>query len=680
MLPESVAAVAGPPWFRIDLPHPDLERHLRRGIDELESRTGVRLEDPRSGLCLAAPSGRPPPSGPGDPARIASWASLLAAAASAGVGHFTVLPVPETPRWATRRDPSSGRAALSIDGRPDEGGLGDRERQAILATLRALESESSNSGCRIEVSFVLVEDGPAFLSWRRSAATAEARIRILADLVVEGSLGEEDALRTVDPASVAALFEGSFDADARARAAGEGRLLARGRPAQGGIARGRLATSPAVVESELGHPESERRPWILAARELVPHDVGAIEAACGVLLVSGAVDSPGAMLSVELGTPCLTAVERMEVGPDEVRFGRRGVRCGEWVSIDASTGDVYEGRLPVAPPEGSAGGGLASVLEWADRRRRMSVRVNADTLAEARQGFAAGAEGIGLCRSEHLLHAPEIAPDLKAVVEHAVAGEAPPEGACARLVRFQQEEYGWLLRTALGRPVAVRLLDLPLHEVLGPASAGGPETNPMLGLRGPRLAALRPEIYGLQLEALRRAAGEVRGEGRPVQLEVLLPMISAVREFEDLADQVRRALGPETAVGAMIEVPRAALLAGEVARRADFLAFGTNDLTQMTLGISRVDGDRFVGAYVDRGWLPADPFRTLDVEGVGRLVAAAVEAARAARPSARIGVCGAHASDPASIRFFESIGIDYLSCPPGLVPSARVAAAQARLG
>ena len=447
------------------------------------------------------------------------------------------------------------------------------------------------------------------------------------------------------------------------------------------------------------------QPAILIRRETSPEDFAGMVAARGIVTARGGTTSHAAVVARGMGKPCVTgagALEINEVG-GLLTVGTTVVRRHDWVTIDGATGRVMQGRVRMVPPE--TGEDYRQLLAWADAQRRLRVRANADTPHDAAVAVRMGAEGIGLCRTEHMFFQGN---RIQAVREMILADDVTARAtALAKLLPLQREDFVGIFRAMDGLPVTIRTLDPPLHEFLPHAPAEEAnlawelgidvstvrtkvqllrEANPMLGFRGCRLGVAYPEITAMQARAIFAAACRVVREGGRVAPEVMIPLVGAPKELElqrgvvdRTAQEVFAEEGPTVPylVGTMIELPRAALLADRIARHADFLSFGTNDLTQTTFGMSRDDAGRFLPAYVARGLLPADPFQSLDEAGVGQLIELGTERGRRARPGLKVGVCGEHGGDPASIAFCARAGLDYVSCSPYRVPIARLAAAHA---
>ncbi|MEU9324544.1 putative PEP-binding protein [Streptomyces canus] len=534
-----------------------------------------------------------------------------------------------------------------------------------------------------------VRDGEVSLlaASAQSRPPLRASVCLAVDLVRDGALDKDAAVRRIGPAQVQELLHPQL------KLTGDEELLARGLPASPGAATGTVALSSERA-LELA---AEGAHAVLVMHETTPADVPGMLAATAVLTGSGGIASHAAVVARGAGKPAVCGIEglRLDKAAGTVRIGGRVLSEGDAVSLDGRTGAVYAGTLSVSvagpPPE------LSTLLEWADDSRRLGVRVNADTAAEVTTAVALGAEGVGLCRTEHQFLGDRL-PLIRSVI--LAADPAARDEALLALEHAQHEDFTALLAAVGDRPVTVRLLDAPLHEFLpAPGEAGDAaaeqraaslrEANPMLGLRGVRLALLHERLYPAQAEALFSAWVEVAATGVRPQLEVMIPLVSLPEELQAAAAFVRDAAETVAArtgvrvpyrLGTMIETPRAALLAAELAEHAEFFSFGTNDLTQLTYGFSRDDVERQVlASYQERGFLTASPFARLDPQGVGALIALAVERARSVRPDVKLGVCGEHGGDPESIAFCDDVGLDYVSCSAHRVPVARMAAAHSAL-
>jgi len=545
-----------------------------------------------------------------------------------------------------------------------------------------------------------VENGKLWmLQTRNGKRTAKAALRIAVDLASEGLITEAEAVGRVDAASLDQLLHPTIDPKA------ERTILATGLPASPGAASGEVVFNSEDAEAA----KKAGRKCILVRIETSPEDIHGMHAAEGILTTRGGMTSHAAVVARGMGKPCVSGAGtiRVDYAAQTLTVGGRTVAKGEIVTIDGSQGQVLLGQVKMQEPELS--GEFATLMGWADAARRMKIRANAETPLDARTARNFGAEGIGLCRTEHMFFEGD---RIVAVREMILAeDEAGRRAALAKLLPYQRADFVELFTIMSGLPVTIRLLDPPLHEFLPHteeeiaevAGAMGTsadklkrraqelhEFNPMLGFRGCRLAILYPEIAEMQARAIFEAAAEAaRATGAAVTPEVMVPLVMTKAELDLVKariDAMAQAVMAETGtaieyqVGTMIELPRAALRAADIAASAEFFSFGTNDLTQTTLGISRDDAASFLGPYVQKGIIDADPFVTLDQEGVGELVRLAAERGRAVREGIKLGICGEHGGDPASIRFCEALALDYVSCSPYRVPIARLAAAQAAIG
>ncbi|MCH8950811.1 MAG: pyruvate, phosphate dikinase [Proteobacteria bacterium] len=554
-------------------------------------------------------------------------------------------------------------------------------------------------GESFSLEFTVSAGATQILEARPARRSARAAVRIAVELAERGAISREEALLRVDPAFLDDHLHPSIAPDATRD------LIGQGLPASPGAVSGPLVFSPGAAEAAA----AAGRPAILALIETGPEDIRGMHAALGVLTVRGGMTSHAALVARGLGRPCVVGVKDLELdrgaGVLRARDGRN-FNEGDVVTVDGGEGQVLAGRVETVPPEIT--GAFATLLQWADAERRMGVRANADTGADAIVARGFNAEGIGLCRTEHMFFQRGRILAMRQMI--MAEDEAARRRALEALLPMQRDDFVDLFQAMAGLPVVIRMLDPPLHEFLphGEAemaemaesldvpvskvkarAAELAEFNPMLGNRGCRIGIAYPEIYQMQARAIFEAACEVAARsGQPVRPEIMIPLVSAVRELELLkrhieavAAEVRAERGEmvEYHVGVMIETPRAALRAGEIADQADFLSFGTNDLTQLVFGLSRDDAGRFIPDYVAQGVYSHDPFHTLDLEGVGEIMRIATERARAHRPDIPIGLCGEHGGDPESIRFCEESGFDYVSCSPFRVPIARLAAAQATI-
>ncbi|HEX3502633.1 MAG TPA: pyruvate, phosphate dikinase [Xanthobacteraceae bacterium] len=545
-----------------------------------------------------------------------------------------------------------------------------------------------------------VEQGKLWmLQTRNGKRTAQAALRIAVELAQEKLITKEEAVARIDPAALDQLLHPTIDPNA------ERKIIATGLPASPGAASGEIVFSS--EEAEL--LKSQGRKVLLVRVETSPEDIHGMHAAEGILTTRGGMTSHAAVVARGMGKPCVSGAGTIRVDYREqtMTVGGLTLKKGDTLTIDGATGQVLAGKVPMTEP--ALAGEFATVMKWADGVRKLKVRANADTPADARTAIKFGAEGIGLCRTEHMFFDED---RIRAVREMILAGdESARRAALAKLLPMQRADFVELFKIMGSLPVTIRLLDPPLHEFLphtekeiaevAAAMGADPqaladrarelhEFNPMLGFRGCRLAIAYPEIAEMQARAIFEAAVEAAREtGKPVVPEVMVPLIAGKAEFDlvkERIDAMAKKVAEESKskldyqVGTMIELPRAALKAGEIAESAEFFSFGTNDLTQTTFGISRDDAGSFLGTYTAKGILPIDPFISIDREGVGELIRIATERGRSVRQKLKLGICGEHGGDPASIAFCHEVALDYVSCSPFRVPIARLAAAQAALG
>ncbi|HEY5289042.1 MAG TPA: pyruvate, phosphate dikinase [Caulobacteraceae bacterium] len=549
-----------------------------------------------------------------------------------------------------------------------------------------------------DIEFTIERGRLYVLQTRNGKRTARAALRIAVDLASEGVISKDEAITRVDPASLDQLLHPTIDP------AGERDVIAQGLPASPGAAVGKIVFTAEAAVREAAAGEAV----ILVREETSPEDIRGMDAARGIITARGGMTSHAAVVARGMGRPCVCGVGELEINSAARTFRARGrlFAEGEVITIDGGRGEILAGAARMIEPEVS--GDFATLMAWADQRRRLKVRANAETAQDAQVARQFGAEGIGLARTEHMFFD---AHRIAAVREMILADdEAGRRAALAKILPMQRGDFVELLRIMEGFPVTFRLLDPPLHEFLphteeelaAVARATGldaakllrraaelRETNPMLGHRGCRLGVSYPEIYEMQVRAIIEAACEVaKDSASPPVPEIMHPLVAMGEEMNylrALTDRVAREVMSETGttveyrVGTMIELPRAALTAGDLAKSAEFFSFGTNDLTQTTFGISRDDSGRFLEVYVNKGIFERDPFVSLDVDGVGALIRMAAEKGRAVRADIKLGICGEHGGDPASIAFCEAEGLDYVSCSAYRVPIARLAAAQAAL-
>ena len=577
-----------------------------------------------------------------------------------------------------------------------------------------------------DIEFTIQRGKVWMLQTRNAKRTGFAAVRIAVDLVDEGLITEQEALqkKRIPADDLNQLLQPIFDQNDKAKAHEAGRLLTTGINAGPGAATGKICFHAA--DAEEAFEKDAHVELILVRRETSPEDLRGIRIAKGILTAFGGASSHAALVSRQMGKVCIVGCLELKIDYHEgtITAGGKVLREGDWISIDGFTGEVFEGKVSTSPsevievlihktkrPEDSEiYQRYEQLLQWVDKYRRLQVRTNADQPDQAEEAVAFGAEGIGLCRTEHMFfsHLDEIREMILAETSDA------RQTAADKLLQFQREDFIGLFRAMDGRPVTIRLLDPPLHEFLSHrhlheqsdlarklADQTGVsvetihrrvdelhEENPMLGHRGCRLGIVYPEITAMQAQAVFEAACLVHKEGVSVHPEVMIPLVGFLTEFSNQEAIVRRqadAVFAETGVtvdylvGTMIEVPRAAICADQIAEAAEFFSFGTNDLTQTTLGMSRDDYGGFIGYYQENDIIPNDPFQTIDTDGVGRLIKLGVVGGRKTRGDLKIGICGEHGGDPASVMFCHEVGLDYVSCAPRRVPIARLAAAQAAL-
>ena len=575
----------------------------------------------------------------------------------------------------------------------------------------------------MDIEFTIQQGKLFMLQCRVGKRTAFAAIRVAVDMVRDKLISTDDALRRVEPDQLNQLLRPIFDVKATKQAFAEKRLVARGLNAGPGAATGRVVfhADDAIARAGAGEPV------ILVRIETSPEDIGGMNAAQGILTARGGMTSHAALVARQMGKVCVAGCEALQIDyrARELRIADRDevVREGDFISIDGTTGDVYLGRIPTTPSEvvrvlvdrtlePSAAPGYqlyAQLMKWADKVRRLRVRANADQGDQCANAIAFGAEGVGLCRTEHMFFGEGKIGPMREMILAESSGER--RTALAKLLPLQRDDFESIFRVMDGRPVTIRTLDPPLHEFLPHDEAGQREVaaalgipfervrervealhefNPMLGFRGCRLGIVHPEITEMQARAVFEAAANVKRAGVPVEPEVMIPLVGHVKELalqanivRHVAEDVMRERGVRFRylVGTMIEIPRGALTADEIAGVAEFFSFGTNDLTQTTLGVSRDDAGRFLVPYVTEFEIyERDPFQTIDRAGVGALMRTAAEKGRDVKPKLKLGICGEHGGDPASVAFCHELGLDYVSCSPFRLPIARLAAARAALG
>ncbi len=548
-----------------------------------------------------------------------------------------------------------------------------------------------------DIEFTIQEGKLYMLQTRAGKRTAQAAVRIAVEMVDEGLIDEKTALRRVPAGQLEQLLHKQIDPKAKLD------VLTTGLPASPGAAVGRIVFTAEDAEAWAARNEKV----ILVRRETSPEDIGGMHAAAGILTSRGGMTSHAAVVARGMGKCCVAGASELRVDEEKKQLTVNGrvFHEGDWITINGSTGQVIAGEVKLVDPELS--GYFGRLMEWADKHRALKVRTNADTPDDAKRAREFGAEGIGLCRTEHMFFGEE---RIKAMREMILApDETARRRALAQLLPYQRDDFYGIFKAMDGLPVTIRLLDPPLHEFLphedhliaeiaqefGVSSdevkakvLSLQEFNPMLGHRGCRLAITYPEIYEMQAQAIFEAAAQLKAEGGNPIPEVMIPLVGTVEELKILKGRIRKVAETVLAekgvsipytVGTMIEVPRAALLADKIAKEAEFFSFGTNDLTQMTFGFSRDDVATFLPAYLEQGILEKDPFISLDQTGVGQLVEIGTQRGRSTNPQLKVGICGEHGGDPESVKFCHRVGMDYVSCSPYRVPIARLAAAQANI-
>jgi pyruvate, orthophosphate dikinase len=594
-----------------------------------------------------------------------------------------------TPQYLTRaaREASGAKAASMEEAMPEVFGELARVFDLLERHYRDMQ----------DIEFT-VERGKLFMLQTRSGKrTAKAALRIAVDMAEEGLIDREEAVLRVDPQALDQLLHPTLDPTA------ERRVIAKGLPASPGAASGSAVFDADSAEKRSGLGEKV----ILVRVETSPEDIHGMHAAQGILTARGGMTSHAAVVARGMGRPCVSGAGSISIDykARTMRVGAAEVREGETITIDGSTGEVMLGAVATVQPE--LVGDFGTLMAWADAHRRLGVRTNAETPLDCRTAREFGAEGIGLCRTEHMFFDSERIANVRQMI--LAQDEAGRRAALLKLLPAQRADFEEIFRIMAPLPVTIRLLDPPLHEFLPHSEAEYEEVaagagvgvealkrrvaelhefNPMLGHRGCRLGITYPEIYEMQARAIFEAALAVAMEGEAPIPEIMVPLVATRAELKiirDLIDRTAHAVFEEWRksvdylVGTMIELPRAALRAADIAQEAEFFSFGTNDLTQTTLGVSRDDAGRFLTFYVEKGIFERDPFVSIDEEGVGELIALAAERGRGARPGLKLGICGEHGGDPSSIAFCEKTGLDYVSASPYRVPIARLAAAQAAL-
>ncbi len=568
--------------------------------------------------------------------------------------------------------------------------------QQLLKAETALENHYRDMQ---DIEFTIQEGRLWMLQTRNGKRTGAAMVRIAMEMLRQGLINEKEALQRVSPERLNELLHPVFDPDAIRKA----RVVAHGLPASPGAATGQVV----FFADEAEEWARKGKTVILVRLETSPEDLRGMSVAKGILTSRGGMTSHAAVVARGMGKCCVSGAGAVHVDyrGRTMTIGGETYREGEWISLDGSTGDVYLGQIPTK--EAELTGDFGALMELADRHKRLGVRANADTPEDAKVARSFGAVGIGLCRTEHMFFEGD---RIKAVREMILAdNEAGRRRALAKLLPMQRSDFEGIFREMNGLPVTIRLLDPPLHEFVPHDEASQKimaqemnvplalvkmrvedlhEFNPMMGHRGCRLGITYPEITEMQSRAILEAGLNMRAKGIDVKAEIMIPLVGTVREFNAQARVIRQTAAAVAAergeeldfmLGTMIETPRAALIANSIGQQAEFFSFGTNDLTQMTMGFSRDDAGKFLPSYLKIGMYERDPFQSIDQKGVGLLVKMAVEKGRSVRPTIKLGICGEHGGDPASIDFFHRAGLDYVSCSPFRVPIARLAAAQAAI-
>ena len=552
-----------------------------------------------------------------------------------------------------------------------------------------------------DMEFTIQEGNLFFLQTRNGKRTAAAAMKVACDLVDEGRITPEEAVLRIEAKSLDQLLHPTFDAEALK----SGEVIGEALPASPGAAAGKIYFT--ADDAKNAH-EQKGEKVILVRLETSPEDIEGMHAAEGILTVRGGMTSHAAVVARGMGTCCVSGCGDIQIDEDAKEFTLGGYTFheGDEISLDGTTGKIYKGMIPTV--EASVGGDFGRIMAWADSFRKLTVRTNADTPEDTANAVRLGAEGIGLCRTEHMFFDPERIPKIRKMILSDTMEQR--EAALAEILPFQKADFKGMYEALEGRPMTVRYLDPPLHEFVptDPADIEAlaqdmgmtpekvqqkcdelHEFNPMMGHRGCRLAVTYPEIARMQTRAVMEAAIEVAQEkGYDIVPEIMIPLVGDKKELKfvkdvvvETAEQVKKEKGSDMAyhIGTMIEIPRAALLADEIAEEAEFFSFGTNDLTQMTFGFSRDDAGKFLSSYYESKIYESDPFARLDQNGVGQLVQLAAAKGRATRPDIKLGICGEHGGDPSSVEFCHKVGLNYVSCSPFRVPIARLAAAQAAL-
>ncbi len=550
-----------------------------------------------------------------------------------------------------------------------------------------------------DIEFTIEKGKLYFLQTRTGKRTTQAALKVVVEMEEEGVIDIEEALMRIEPKSLDQLLHPTFDSETMEKA----NPIAKGLPASPGAASGKVYFTAVKAVTAAKNGEDV----ILVRKETSPEDIEGMNAAKGILTSRGGMTSHAAVVARGMGKCCVAGCESIKVNEELKVFSVDGMEFqeGEIISLDGTTGKVYQGKIKTVEPNLS--GDFSKLMEWADEVRTLGIRTNADTPKDSNTALKFGAEGIGLCRTEHMFFDEERVPAVRRMI--LADSKEEREKALEIILPMQKEDFIGIYKEMQEKPVTIRLLDPPLHEFLPNEEediknlaqtmevsvsklkeiiSDLEEFNPMLGHRGCRLAVTYPEIAEMQTRAIIEAAVEVLQEGVKVKPEIMIPLVGIEEEMnyvkkvvKNTAEKVLEEMGVELEylIGTMIEIPRASLIADDIAKEAEFFSFGTNDLTQMGFGFSRDDAGKFIGEYLDKEILPKDPFQSIDQKGIGKLVEMGVELGRRTRPDLKIGVCGEHGGDPDSIDFFHRTGLDYVSCSPYRVPIARLSAAQAAI-